>query len=412
MLTRDAWQEISATLSRNKLRTFLTAWGVFWGVFLLLVMLAISSALERGVEQEFFGRGANEVFVWGGRTHRAYQGMQDGRRISFRTEDIPSIQALKNVAIVAPRGRLGGWRGGINVTRGTKIGNFNIMADYPQLALIRPPEIIEGRFINKNDIDERRKVAVIGPSTYKVLYSPGESPIGSSIKIQGVYFQVIGHLKKDLDTDSEVQSIHVPFTTFQNAFNVGNRVGWFALTAKENTSAKTLEDDVRATLMRIHRVHPEDKSAIGSFNAAEEVAKIKSIFTGMRLFGWVVGIGTLLMGVIGVSNIMLITVKERTREFGLRKALGATPRLIVTQVLQETLVLTSIPGYLGVVIGAFLLETFGPMVEENTPLGMMQARVDVALVALVILVISGLLAGFFPAKHASRIRPIEALRTD
>ena len=215
-----------------------------------------------------------------------------------------------------------------------------------------------------------------------------------------------------MDTDSEIQSIHVPFTTYQSAFNGGGRIGWLAMTSQKDVSADTLEKNAKNTLKRIHRVHPDDHSAIGSFNAAKEVEKIRSIFAGMRFFGWLVGIGTLLMGILGVSNIMLISVKERTRELGIRKALGATPGVIVAQILQETLVLTSIPGYLGIVFSVLILESVSPMLEKNTPLGELHGRVDVALVALVILILAGLFAGYMPARYATKISPIEALRTE
>ena len=411
MFSLDLWKEISTTLSRNKLRTFLTAWGVFWGVFLLVVMLAVSVALEKGVEAEFFGKGENQVFVWGGKTTLAYQGMKPGRRISYDQEDIPPLENLEGIKYLAPRSRLGGWRGGINVNRKERVGNFNVMADYPDLLKIRPTKLKEGRFINNQDIEEKRKVAVIGPAVYDILFAPGESVVGETLKIKGVFFTIVGHLAKEMDTDSEIQSIHVPFTTYQSAFNGGGRVGWLAMTSKKDVPADVLEKDAKETLKRIHRVHPDDHSAIGSFNAATEVAKIRSIFAGMRFFGWLVGVGTLLMGILGVSNIMLISVKERTQELGIRKALGATPGVIVSQILQETLVLTSMPGYLGIVFSVFLLESVSPLLEKSTPLGELHGRVDVALVALLILVLAGLFAGYMPARYATKISPIEALRS-
>lgn len=415
LLDTDSWQEIYATLRKNRLRTFLTACGVFWGIFMLLIMLGFGNGLETGVSQNMRGFATNAIYVWGRETRTPYKGMQPGRHIRFENADIAALSRIEGIEHLAPRNRLGGWRSGNNVTYGTETGNFTVMGDYPTVRHIQPVVFERGRFLNEIDIDQRRKVAVIGASVYKELFPPGIDPIGEHIHINGVYFQVVGTFRSKArgdEGDRQASTIFLPFTTFQQAFNRDDRVGYFAMTARPGISAQQVEDQVRAVLTARHDIHPDDELALGSFNAGEEFGKVRTLFLGIRYLIWFVGVMTLLAGVIGVSNIMLIVVKERTKEIGVRKALGATPASIVGLILQEAVVLTALAGYTGVIAGVGFLELLGRLFSGSDTFAPPQVDLQATLIAAVVLVVAGAVAGVIPARMAARVNPVEALRAE
>ncbi len=416
MFDSDKWQEIIATLRKNKLRTFLTMCGVFWGIFMLIVMVGFGNGLFQGVSKTASGFAVNSVYVWSQRTSMPYQGMQPGRRVPLTNEDVEAVgRQVEQIEYMAPRMQLGGWRDGNNVTRSEKTGNFSVMGDLPAFKFIQPMNMQMGRFINDIDIEQHRKIAVIGEATYEVLFEPGEDPIGEHIKIRGVYFQDVGMFKPMQSGERgerASQTIFIPFTTFQRAFNQGNRIGWFSMTAKPDASAEVLEQEVRRILAERHKVHPDDRAAFGSFNAAEEFGKWQMVFLAIEVLIWFVGIATLLAGVLGVSNIMLIVVKERTKEIGIRKALGATPRSIVSLVIQESITITTVAGYLGLVAGVGVLELYGALAGENEILAPPTIEFEVAIIATVVLIVSGAIAGIIPARQAARVKPVEALRAE
>jgi putative ABC transport system permease protein len=412
----DSWQEIVAALAHNKLRASLTACGVFWGIFMLIVMLGLGKGLERGTQRNLGGMVTRSVFVWPQHTSLPYRGLQPGRHVRFRNHDIQALQRLPGVAELAPRLQLGGWRDGVNVVYGAKTANLTVLGDYPSFAQVEPMEQIRGRFINQRDLDQARKVAVLGTEARRILLGEAD-PVGKYLKIKRVYFQVVGEISTDKGGDDGERirsSIFVPFTTFQRSFNQRDRVGWFALTANDQVPADRLEASVRATLIGRHGIHPDDPQAIGSFNAAEKFAQVQNLFRGIENFVWFVGTLTLLAGMLGVSNILLITVKERTREFGVRKALGATPWAIVAMVVKEAVALTSLAGYLGMIAGVAALELLSRAVArlEDAPLTSPEVDFRAAVLAAVVLVVSGVVAGIVPARHAARISPVEALRAE
>lgn len=412
----DSWQEILGTLSRNKLRALLTACGVAWGIFSLVIMLGLGNGLERGAHKNFGEMVTPSVFVWSQRTTLPYRGLKPGRHPRFENDDIAAIARVPGIAEVAPRLQLGGWRDGQNVVAGTKTGNFTIMGDLPAFRRIEPFSVKRGRFLNPIDQEQARKVAILGDQARSVLFGE-ENPVGQSITIKGVHFLVVGEIASDKGGDDGERigaTVFIPFSTFQAAFNQRNRVGWFALTATSGANAPALEAAVKRLLARRHEVHPDDPQAIGSFNAAEKMEQVNGLFRGIRRFVWLVGTLTLLAGVLGVSNILMITVKERTREIGVRKALGATPWSILSMVLKEALALTSLSGYLGLVVAVATLEALSRAVQklEDAPLSRPDVDVGVALSALAILIVSGLVAGIVPARHATRISPVEALRAE
>jgi len=413
MFDRDFWQEVWHTLMQNKLRTFLTAFGVLWGIIMLIILLGAGQGLQNGVQSSFGGMATNSIYMWGRSTSKPYAGLPPGRNVRMTVEDGEAmVQQVPNIEVMAPRAQLGGYRGGNNVSRGNRTAAFDVMGDYPQYKKIQPMNIPEGRYINELDIEDKRKVAVIGARARQVLFEPGEDPIGQSIRINGVYFMVVGVFTTDRtgnDAERDEQSIYIPFTTFQTAFNYGNQVGWFAFTAKENVSAEEVEESALEVMRSRHKIAPDDLRAMGHFNAKKEFDRMNNLFAAIQLLIWIVGTGTLAAGVIGISNILLIVIRERTTEIGIRRALGATPTNIVVQVIVEALVLTVLAGYTGLCIGVGVVELLGVGIQSEmfrNP----EINFRIAITALFILGLGGIAAGLIPANRAVKIRPVEALR--
>lgn len=420
MFDLDQWHEIWISLRRNPTRTLLTAFGVGWGTFMLVLLLGSGRGLENGALAGFGDTATNSFFLWARSSSKAYAGLPVGRSIRMTNSDTEAIRAEIGAAkVVAPRNQLGGFMGGNNVVRGLQTGAFSVMGDHPEMRKVQSLEIVRGRFLDHLDLAEHRKVAVIGPRVREVLFAPGEDPIGEAIRINGVYFQVIGEF--DVKTTGQRaqrdrETIYVPFTTFQRAFNFGDRVGWFAITSAAGVPASEVEEQVLALLKQRHKVAPDDTRAFGSFNLEEEFRKFQGLFLGIRTLVWIVGIGTLAAGVIGVSNIMLIIVKERTRELGLRRAIGATPWSIVRQIVLESVFLTGLAGWLGLVVGVGILEAVrAALSRPGVEAAMFQnpgVAFSEAVQALVVLVVAGVLAGLVPSQRAIAVTPVEALRAD
>jgi putative ABC transport system permease protein len=417
MFDLDKWKEIWATLRSNRLRTFLTAFGVFWGILMLMLMLSFGSSIQTGMQRQMSGMATNLLFVWGQQTSESYDGLPPGRQVAFNIDDIELLRKLKAIEWLAPRLQLGGWQNNFTVSYESKAGTFTVMGEYPELKHIVAFQYEAGRFINERDIKEQRKVAVIGAAVRDQLWGPNVNPIGTFVKISGVYFQVVGitrTLRSGQMGDRDANTIYVPFTTLRAAFNIGTRVGFFALTAKPGTDGPELERQVRETLNRHHRVAPTDQLAIGSFNMFEKFAGFQTFLFVLRMLSWVVGGATLFAGVIGVSNIMLITVKERTKEIGVRKALGANPVSIISMVMKESIALTLIAGLIGVAAGVGIMALADLLLSQakDLPFGPPQVALSTVMAAIGILVVSGAIAGIMPASHAASIKPIEALRAE
>ncbi len=416
----DNWQEIWTALKKNPVRTFFTAFGVFWGIFMLVVMLGSGKGLQNAVYQGFGDFATNSFFMWAQRTSMPYQGFKRGRSFNFTNSDIQAIR--KNVPeakLVAPRLQGGGYRGANNVVYGKESGGYTIYGDYPDYMKIDPVDMLTGRFLNMNDIRHDRKIAIIGKDVVNGLFKNGENPIGKYIRIQGVYFEVVGTFKskkKGNRADRDNNSIFLPFTSMQRTFNYGNKVFWFAITSQNNIPATATEKKVIALMKKIHHINPKDTQAIGHFNVSKEFKKMSGLFTGINGLIWIVGIGTLLAGIIGVSNIMLIIVKERTREIGVKRALGATPLNIISQIIMESVTLTTVAGYVGLVIGVSLLSLVDKIMVKSGANSQFflhpEVNFHVAVTALAVLVVSGVFAGLIPAKRAVSIKPVEALRDE
>lgn len=419
MFDSDKWQEIFSSLKKNPLRTILTAFGVFWGIFMLIIMLGSGNGLENGVTRDFGGSATNSIFIWTQRTSIPYAGLPEGRFFRMRNEDIPVLKAeVPEIEHLAPRNQLRGYQGGNNVSYNNKSGNFQVMGDYPEIFHITPMDMLQGRFLNKYDLDEKRKVVVIGTNVRDVLFGE-EDPINKNIKINGVFFKVVGvwkTKKSGNQGERDSQTLFIPFSTFQKAFNYGNIVGWLALTVDPNKEATVVEEKIVDVLKRRHKVAPADDRAFGSFNAQEAFEQMNGLFNGISMLIWVVGTGTLIAGVIGVSNIMLIIVKERTKEIGIRRAIGASPWSIVSQIILESVFLTSLAGYFGLVFGVLVTELISNLIGSDPSSDTMFTNptidLKIAITALVILIISGIFAGLIPARKAVKIKPIEALRAD
>lgn len=413
---RDNWQEIFATIKKNKLRTFLTMLGVFWGIFMLVIMLGSGNGLRNGILKEFAGTATNSFFVWAQQTTKAYKGMKPNRGFNYNLADAEALKQLPDLDVVSPINQLGGHEGTNNVVRGLKTAASEIQACYPNIAKISDIKISQGRFINELDIKEKRKICVIGPRVVEMLFNKSDKIIGDYIRINGVYFKIVGITSVTSgghEGREQAQRINIPFTTFQNAFNYGDIVGWFAIKSKENIPAVVSEEKVMALLKERHKIAPDDLKAIGHWNMEVEYNKLKGLFTGIEILIWIVGIGTLLAGVIGISNIMLIVVKERTKEIGVKRALGAVPSQVIGQIVLEAVFLTSISGYFGLIIGIGILEALNSAIGSSGEM-FTNPTVDlsVAIKALIVLIVSGALAGLIPAGKAASIKPVEALRTE
>ncbi|NMH27118.1 ABC transporter permease [Flavobacterium silvaticum] len=420
MFDRDKWGEILQALSANVFRTVLTAFGVFWGIFILVILLAASNGLENGVRKGFSGIATNTMFIWTQSVSKPYKGLPIGRQFNFNNADVPALKEhFPDLRFVSPRNQLGDYQGTNNVIRGTKTAAFGIYGDCPELIQQESMSIIQGRFVNQNDLESKRKVAVIGQGVINQMYMPGEDVIGSYIKINGINFMVVGVYKSrntDRGGEEAQKNIFIPFTTFQQAFNYGDIVGWMAITAKDDASITELKPEIISFLKARHTIHPDDDRAIGNFDLYEEFAKVNGLFGILTFIAYFVGTLVLLSGVIGISNIMLIVVKERTREIGIRRALGATPGMIRRQILSESIFLTIIAGMAGIAVATGIIALINHILDGMPKEDMMFANPSVNLVvvfiALMILVGSGLLAGLIPAQIAVSVKPVDALRTE
>ncbi|BFM43593.1 ABC transporter permease [Flavobacterium sp. CFS9] len=421
MFKKDNWDEILQALTANVFRTILTAFGVFWGIFILVILLAAGNGLENGVKKGFDGIATNTMFMWSQTTSKAYKGLPKTRQYEFRNSDVGALKAaLPDLLYVSPRNQLGDFNGTNNVVRGTKTSAFTIYGDYPELIKQQPMDIIKGRFVNQQDILEKRKVAVIGKGVISELYGKEEEAIGTYVKINGINFMVVGVYKSKQqggNAEQEQKNIFIPFTTFQQAFNYGDKVGWMALTAKDETSITDLKPKILEIIKKLHSINPTDERAVGNFDLYEQFNKVQSLFSILKIIAYFVGTLVLISGVIGISNIMLIVVKERTKEIGIRRALGATPAAIRGQILAESIFLTIISGMLGIAVATGIIALLNMALasmppDSDTMFANPSVDLRVVFVALIILVGSGLLAGFIPAQTAINVKPVDALRTE
>lgn len=414
----DKWNEIWITITHNKSRSFLTAFGVFWGMFMLVLMVGAGNGLSDGIERQVEGFAKNSCFFWANPTSMPYKGFQKNRTWNMRNSDIPVIKRnVPEAEHISPVLFGGSWDANDkNVVRGDKGANFRVKGCFPVYDEIEKVKILQGRFINDIDIQQNRKVCLIGKRVKEVLFAKGEDPLGKSIKVSGIYFQVIGVCEKLSNATiggSPDESVSLPFTTMQKAFNQGDVIHFLAATAKQGVKVKVVQDKITDTFRSLHQIAPDDKEAVSGMNIEEQFNMFNYLVLGISSLIWIVGIGTLLAGAIGVSNIMLVTVRERTKEIGIRRALGATPRNIISQILTESIVLTVIAGISGIILGVLILAGVGIGLSQGDQLIKdPQIHFNIAALGLMILVIVGALAGFIPANRAMQIKAIEAIREE
>ncbi|MCL2416620.1 MAG: ABC transporter permease [Bacteroidales bacterium] len=414
MFDLDKLNEIIQTITRNKTRSFLTAFGVFWGVFMLVVLIGGGNGLDHLLRQQIGGIATNSAFVWTDRTAEPYQGFREGRWWSMRTRDVDIIRAqIPEIEhIVGYNSR---W--GQTAVRGENTTQAHVRGVTPLFTKIIQPNILKGRYINEIDVLQQRKVVVIGRRVYETLFSPDEDPIGERILLNGVSLQVVGvfePISENMSIDgNDNEAVILPLPTKQLMFRSGDRIDLIAFTARSGHRVSDIEERVSQILKREHRIAPHDRRAVVIMNIEREYLMFANLFLGINILIWIVGLGTLLAGVIGVSNIMMVTVRERTQEIGVRRALGAKPWQILSQILSETAVLTGIAGMLGISFGVLVLQVadMGISGGGGETAGF-QIQFWTAISAAVVLLLLSIAAGLLPAWRAMQIKAIDALRDE
>jgi len=415
----DGLQEILFTLRQNKLRTGLTAFGVFWGILMLILLLGAGRGMQKGMSEGRFNDMNDCIWFFPNITSVPYKGFGVGREIQFTQGDMAAIrQNIPGVRYMSSENSLGSFLNPDTlVTYGLSSGSFTILGVGDEYFNIKEKiKFNDGRRLNTNDTGDNRKVVVVGTRVAEKLFSESESAIGKQIQINGIAFRVVGLFYDKGNRGRMSERIYIPVSTFKKTFGGGETVSLITVRPKPNVDAFELEDKIVALLKQRHNIAPDDTRAMEISNVGRDTMELKSIFNGVTIFIWIVGIGTLLAGVVGVSNIMIITVKERTREIGIRKALGANPYSIVGSLLFESVLVTSIAGYAGLIFGVIILEVVSTTLTSlNMELAYFQnPEVDltVAISALILLVVAGVIAGLIPALRAARIMPIEAMRAE
>lgn len=410
MFDIDKWQEILSTIRKNKLRTFLTGFSVAWGIFMLIILLGSGRGLQNGVEKNFGNSATNAIWIWSGQTSIPYKGMKPGRYIQFDNKDYDKTKKVRGIDKISSRYNV---RGNGMVSYKNEYGTFDIRSAHPDYKEIELIKVLKGRYVNHIDIKEKRKVAVISTDVQKALFKD-EDPIGKYININKIPFKVVGLYTDESNNNRAQQIIYLPISTAQKVFMGTDQIHTLVVTTGDASVAesKKIEEEIHNDLAKSHNFDPKDERAMGSWNATEEYRKFQDLFFGIRMFIWIIGIGTIIAGIVGVSNIMMIVVNERTKEIGIRKALGATPFSIIGLILMESIVITGFAGYVGLVLGVGLLELISSVLPDLPFFVNPEANFSVALSATLLLVIAGTLAGFVPARKAARIKPIIALRDE
>lgn len=413
MINRDEILEIGETLKKNKLRTFLTAFGVFWGIFMLLLLLGTGDGLEKGVTNMFRGFDINSLHIFTRTTTKPYMGVKENRMIRMTNEDIDLIKIKYESQIEYIGARSYYTNNNALVKNGKYTERYDIYGVDPDMLQIRGVQINKGRYINERDNLLNRAVAIIGTTVLEELYN-NQIVIGDYIQVDNTFYKIIGvfeSLKVGEDANYENKTIFIPHKVFQYNFNRKNTIDNIGVVAKSEAT----QIDILNFLKKRHRVHPEDR-AIFTWNTKKEFSKFQGLFKAIRVFIWVIGIGTLMSGIVGVSNIMIINIKERRKEIGIRKALGATPFFIIKMIVLESIFLTGFSGYFGLSVGLLLVELVNHalLVFNLKSEFFLNPEINLIIVAIAIttILIAGFLAAFFPARKAGFIKPIEALRED
>ena len=415
----DRLIELVQVIVRNPMRAFLSSLGVGWGLFMIIITVGSARGLENGVRADMGNDVANSMFLWAQSTSKPYKGYQRGRSLELNLSDVKWLENnSQHLDLIVPEIQLGGYRGSNNVTRAANTGAFDVHGVNENYSQTNPFRITRGRFLNPGDLIEQRKVCVIGNRVETILFQKGEDPLGEMIQIQGVLFRVIGVYKPKgtgEDAENEAESIYIPFSTFGKAFHTGDRVEWLSVLIRPGVNSQEAEEATKDLLRLRLNVHPEDKRAFGAWSMAEEFEQVESVFGAMRLVSLIFGALALFAGVIGITNIMLISIKERTKEIGIRRSLGATPQRIIQQILGETLFITILAGLCGLIVGVGTLELLDSYIEQGGNSGVFRhPEIDLKTVidVLIILLTMSLFAGILPTIRALSIQPVAALRAD
>ncbi len=418
MFDLDRWEEIWQTINRNRKRSIMTAFGVFWGIFMLTIMMGAGLGLKRLMYSSFGSMAVNSCFYWGGQTSLPYKGLPSGRRWSLENEDMAAIKTqvpgVKNVAGII-------WGSTYKFSRKDKKGDYQLMGYTPEFQEISPQTLRFGRYINDIDMAQQRKVCVITEQVWEELFPNRENPVGQTIRMNNMYLTVVGVC---IPPRNGVQfqgptSVLIPFSTLQKMYNKGNKFDGMAVAAYDNWDIKEVEENVKKVFQARHTLSPDDNKAVQGFNLGDLYNKFSGLFSGISILTWIVGTGTLLAGIVGVSNIMLVTVRERTQEIGIRRALGAKPRTIISQIMSESFVLTFVSGIFGLALAIGILslaETLLLSLTATPEGGGLQINTQIsfglALGSTGILILGSLLAGILPANRALSIKPVDAIREE
>lgn len=411
-IDRDSFEEILVTLTRNKTRSLLTAFGVFWGIFMLIALIGGGQGMQEMMKKNFEGFATNSGFIYSQRTGEPYKGFRKGRWWELKLADIERIRAhVKDINAITPS--VARW--GSNVIYSDKKSSCSVKGLLPDYTEVEWQPMIYGRFINDVDVREARKVCTIGKRIYENLFTPGEDPCGKYIRVDGIYYRIIGVSASESNMNIQgraSEAVTLPFTTMQQAYNLGGRIDLICFTANPGVKVSKIQPEIEQILKTTHYIAPNDKEAVRFLNAEAMFSMIDNLFTGIRILIWMVGLGTLLAGAIGVSNIMMVTVKERTTEIGIRRAIGARPKDILQQILSESILLTSVAGMCGISFAVLVLQLLENGVNSDGGNIHFQVDFSLAIGTCLLLVVLGTLAGLAPAYRAMAVKPIDAIRDE
>lgn len=408
----DSCEEILLTITRNKTRSLLTAFGIFWGIFMLVALIGGGKGMQEMMKKNFEGFATNSGFLVAQPTGEPYKGFRKGRQWDLETQDIERLKMqVKEVDVITPS--IAKW--GSSAVYGDKKYGCSVKGLYPNYIGIETQEMTYGRFINDVDIQEARKVCVIGKRVYESLFKKGENPCGKFVRVDGIYYRVVGMSSSEGNMNiqgSASEAVTLPFTTMQQTYKLGGKIDVVCFTVKQGIKVSDVQPEMEAIIKAGHYISPNDKQAVMYLNAEAMFSMVDNLFTGIRILIWMVGLGTLLAGAIGVSNIMMVTVKERTTEIGIRRAIGARPKDILQQILSESLVLTTIAGMFGICFGVLILQASEILINSTGKSVHFQIGFGLAIGTCLLLIVLGMLAGLAPAYRAMAIKPIEAIRDE
>ena len=412
MFDLDRWEEIWQTISRNRKRSIMTAFGVFWGIFMLTIMLGAGLGLKNALFSQLGDMSVNSCFFWGGRTSIPYKGLPSGRYWQFENEDLAAIK--KQVPNVRSVGSVI-WGSEYKFSRNDKKGDYSLVGYNPDFQQISPQPIRFGRFFNEIDMEQQRKVCILTEQVWLDLFPGGEDPVGSTIRMNNMYLTVIGMIKvpdRGFRFHGD-KSVLMPVSTMQQMYNMGHKLHSVAVAANDDADIKEVETNIKQLVFARHTISPDDTKAVYSQNLGEQVNKFNSLFGGIGTLTWIVGIGTLLAGLVGVSNIMLVIVRERTQEIGVRRALGARPRIIISQIMSESFVLTFVAGIFGLALAVALLSGAESVLTASAGRPIRpQISFGTGMLSMTVLILGSLLASILPASRALRIKPVDAIREE